>query len=181
MVETITQAEIAELEAYEAEKQRIEELKQKRLEAIEAQKQADAEKQREIDIQRVEAEFEQIYANVLTLFWQDIPSYMNDVALMAKASSERYDMLLAQESELMGQLEKLKSDAKNLDIRNDIVGIANNIQRETKAVSFDPETELFYSSYGNVGNFQGGLRFIWGRWAFRKKTGEFCLKDDFLN
>jgi len=180
MVETITQAEIAELEAYEAEKQRIEELKQKRLEAIEAQKQADAEKQREIDIQRVEAEFEQIYANVLTLFWQDIPSYMNDVALMAKASSERYDGLLAQETELMGQLDKLKSDANNLGVRNDIVGIANSIQRQSATVSFDPETELFYTNHGNVGGFQGGLRFAWGRWAFRKKTGEFCLKDDFL-
>ena len=181
MVETITQAEIAELDAFEGQQTRIAELKQKRLEAIEAQKQADAVKQREADIQRVKAEFERVYSNVLMLFWQDIPSYMNDIALMAKASSERFDGLLAKESELMGQLEKLKSDAKNLDIRNDIVGIANNIQRETKAVSFDPETELFYSSYGNVGNFQGGLRFIWGRWAFRKKTGEFCLKDDFLN
>ena len=180
MVETITQAEIAELEAYEAGKQRIAELKQKRLEAIEAQKIADAEKQREIDIQRVKAEFEQVYDKVISLFWQDIPAYMNDVAVMAKAYSERYDGLLAQESELMGQLEKLKNDANNLGIRNDIAGIANSIQRQSATVSFDPETELFYTNHGNVGGFQGGLRFAWGRWAFRKKTGEFCLKDDFL-
>ena len=180
MVETITQAEIAELDAFEGQQTRIAELKQKRLEAIEAQKIADAEKQREIDIQRVKAEFEQIYTNVLTLFWQDIPSYMNDVALMAKASSERFDGLLAKESELMGQLEKLKNDANNLGIRNDIAGIANSIQRQSATVSFDPETELFYTNHGNVGGFQGGLRFAWGRWAFRKKTGEFCLKDDFL-